>query len=56
MREEQKPPVEDVDELIHREEDAGTPPNMPPDSQEDFDKAIRGEDGPSVRIPPANAD
>jgi len=56
MSEGHTPAVVDVDELIHRQEDRGTPPNMPPESQEDFDKAIRGEDEPQIRTPPPNAD
>jgi hypothetical protein len=51
-------PAADVDELIHREEDADGTPNMPPDSMEDFEKAIRGDERAprSPRIPPANPD
>jgi hypothetical protein len=51
-------PAEDIDELIHREEDADGPAQMPPDSMEDFEKAIRGDErAPQMpRIPPANAD
>lgn len=48
----------DVDEIIHRREDAGQPAAMPPDSLEDFEKAIRGDDGPPAgpHVPPANPD
>jgi hypothetical protein len=51
-------PVADVDDLIHREEDAEAPPDMPPDSEEDFEKAIRRDErAPWLpRIPPANPD
>ena len=47
----------DTDELIHQQENEDGPPAMPPESLEDFEKAIRGEHAPRVlRIPPANPD
>ena len=48
----------DVDELIHKEENEDQPPAMPPDSMEDFEKAIQGEEVQRrvPRIPPANPD
>jgi hypothetical protein len=57
MGHDERTPVEDVDDMIHREEDDGAPPNMPPDSEEDFEKAIRGEHEPGrLRVPPSSAD
>jgi hypothetical protein len=54
------PPDEpiDLDELVHRQEDADQPPAMPPESMEDFEKVIEGEKRPvgGPRIPPANPD
>jgi hypothetical protein len=47
----------DTDELIHGQENEDAPPAMPPDSLEDFEKAIRGGTRPRVpSIPPANPD
>ena len=47
----------DTDELIHRQENEDLPPATPPESLEDFEKAIRGESVPQLpRIPPANPD
>jgi hypothetical protein len=47
----------DTDELIHRQEDEDAPPAMPPESLEDFEKAVRGKTRPKVpAIPPANPD
>ena len=47
----------DTDELIHRQENENAPPAMPPESLEDFEKAIRGENVPRVpAIPPASPD
>jgi hypothetical protein len=51
------PLTEDMDGIVHRKEDGRTPPAMPPESEADFEKAIRGEDGvPGIHIPPANPD
>ena len=48
----------DVDELVHREEEANQPPAIPPDQQEDFEKAVRGETGAPTapQIIPNNPD
>jgi hypothetical protein len=32
----------DIDGLVHREENANQPPAMPPDREEDFEKAVWG--------------
>ena len=49
--------IVDTDELIHRQENENAPPAMPPESLEDFEKAIRGENVPRVPAnPPANPD
>jgi len=50
--------VPDLDDLIHRQEDEDLPPEMPPETEENFEKAIRGpEHLPRLpRIPPNNAD
>jgi hypothetical protein len=48
----------DVDELIHSRENVGRTPAMPPDSMEDFESAIRGEERTPnrPRIPSATPD
>jgi hypothetical protein len=47
----------DPDELVHDEENEDAPPAMPPESLEDFEKAIRGERERGLpRIPPAPPD
>jgi hypothetical protein len=51
------PPTDDIDDIVHRKEDEHTPPAMPPESENDFEKTIRGGDGgPGIHIPPANPD
>jgi hypothetical protein len=48
----------DIDGLVHREQDANQPTVMPPDCEEDFEKAVRGESRtPSApQIIPSNPD
>ena len=54
--------AEDVDKEIHRQENEGAPASVQdqqsaPDSQADFEKAMRGGKAlDEPRIPPANAD
>jgi hypothetical protein len=45
--------IPDLDDVIHQQEDEGQPSAMPPETEEDFEKAIRGPERPSLpRIPP----
>jgi hypothetical protein len=48
----------DIDRLVDREEDADQPPVMPPDREEDFEKAERGESRTlsAPQIIPSNPD
>jgi len=50
--------IPNLDDLIHRQEDEDLPPAMPPETEEDFEKAIQGPERlPRIpRIPPSNAD
>jgi hypothetical protein len=56
----EEPSVEsiDLDDLIHSRENEDLPPAMPPETEEDFEKAIQGpEHLPRIpRIPPSNVD
>ena len=48
----------DLDDLIHRQEDEDRPAAMPPETEEDFEKAIQRPEHlrRTPRIPPNNAD
>jgi hypothetical protein len=48
----------DLDDLIHRRENEDLPPAMPPETEEDFEKAIQGPEHlrRTPRVPPNNAD
>jgi len=50
--------IPDLDELSHRQEDEDLPPAMPPETEEDFEKAIQGPEHlpRSPSVPPNNAD
>jgi hypothetical protein len=47
----------DIDEAIHSAENPEQPPAMPPESEEDFEKAVQGNMTPdAIHIPANNAD
>ena len=51
-------PLAPIDDITPRDEDACARPAIPPDSMEDFQKAIWGEETvpDRLRIPPATPD
>jgi hypothetical protein len=50
--------IPDLDDLIHRQENEDLPPAVPPETEEDFEKATQqSEPRPRIsRIPPTSAD
>jgi hypothetical protein len=48
----------DADEAIHNAENRDEPARIPPDSEEDFEKAVRGDNRTpeGIHIPTGNAD
>ena len=50
--------IPELDDLIHQQENEDQPPAMPPETEEDFEKAIQGPEHRRriPRVPPNNAD